>query len=941
MTYDLNQIAPEFALLAPNDVVITPNRRISAWLHRQVDAAKIKQSTRTSVWSSSTILPLSTWIDSLLEEARDSVATSVDGGDEELFKRLQKLVLSTSQEKTVWEAIIKRHGGDWIKPDGAAKQAQQAWSILNRWGEISNIEAGDVNDNTHLFQQWLVTFKAECDDNGWITKAEIPKLVEQCVEEGLVSIANQLFFYGFDDLEPGIKQVVNAFILQGSEYRHLAFKENPNQSMCLGYPDKNKELSAALTWLVTSNISNPAGSFCVVAPDIADDRSLIERLCKQLVQSQTFTHPNDNGWRDFINVSAGTPLGSYGIVADALLLLNVITKPLSREEWGVLLRSPYWGDSASTTRFARMSQLTDKLAEAKKEKLSIEFVRQISSFRHTSLDEKSQQSQDSQLDSENGVENGVEEVAEKVAEKVADSLTTLLDGISSQNVEGKKRFSDWAIIIPELLESLGWPGQRSLSSQDYQLREKFFEQVSALSLFDEVIGVSVFSDAVRKLYSALNETMFQIKTEQAPMQVLGVLEASGLYFDGVWVLSADDQHWPASPAPNPFISPHLQRSAGMPNASAEKELAYAQFILSAFPKTSSQTVFSWHEFEGDNELNASPILENIQTPENWTGIDLAAGKGTTDPFMPTVFGEKAEDRMEDLHDDVGSPLPEGVSVKGGASIVKTQALCPFKAFAEYRLRAKPAEQAEEGLSPAERGELVHKSLELFWKECGSSQRLLVLLENEALLIEMISGYVHEAMNAFNDVHKGVNEAFLSLEKNRLEALVLSWLKDIESRRTPFSVSSVEKTESLSISNLDISVKADRIDLIDDSYTVIIDYKTGQKSRASWEGERPDDPQLPLYAVSHRDTVDGIVFGIVKKGESSIKGEVDEMVSVFDGKNSTSIARIGDWPSHLTNWQSVLTTLATDFCQGFAAVDPKSKTSCQYCELTPFCRRKEG
>jgi len=129
-------------------------------------------------------------------------------------------------------------------------------------------------------------------------------------------------------------------------------------------------------------------------------------------------------------------------------------------------------------------------------------------------------------------------------------------------------------------------------------------------------------------------------------------------------------------------------------------------------------------------------------------------------------------------------------------------------------------------------------------------------------------------------------------------------------------------------------------LVEGQHTVIVDYKTGQKSRTAWKGDRPDDPQLPLYAIKHRDDVHGVVFAVVKQGGSGVKGEMDEAVSLIDGRNTTSIGKIEDWPTHVDNWDRVLTTLADDFSAGVATVDPKNKSSCDYCDLTTFCRRKE-
>ncbi len=913
MTYDLLQISPEFAHILACDVVITPNRRISAWLNRQLDHYNAQNHKVKEVWQSINIIPLSTWLDSLFDEARDIVGSSTQWVDTPIADVLSSLVLSSTQEKAVWEQVIKRQGKDWIKPDGAAKQAQQAWSVLNRWVETDDLPSWDVNDNTHLFQRWLADFKQVCQQHGWISQVESLPVIKDCIDQGILRAKGTLYFYGFDELEPAAKTVVDAFEQQSNcKPVYLAFGKTDNTSKSQSFADKDTEIEAALQWLVDSSRANPNASYCVVAPDIADDRAKIERVCKRLVQPESYSHPGLNTWRDQINVSAGSPLGSFGIVADALLLLSMLVKPMPRDEWGTLLRSPYWEVGAQ--RFSQCSVFADKLVEAKSEKLSINVVKE----RYKNLLARG----GSSSNSSNKVPEG----------EVTDPLMTTLQIAENTNVVGNKRFSEWASIIPGLLQSLGWPGRRSLSSQDFQLKEKFFEQLRMLALFDEVVGGVAFFDVIRHLKQALGEAMFQIKTEQASMQVLGVLEASGLHFDGIWVMSSDDQHWPANPAPNPFICQHLQRTKSMPNASAEKELAYASFILSAFTKTSSSTVFSWHHLEGDNEFNISPLLTmHPVDPESING-------GVAHALNTSLLA--IDNPIIEMIDNTAEALPEGVNVKGGASIIKAQALCPFRAFAVYRLGAKSVEEVEEGLSPAERGELLHLCLENFWVDCKSSEKLHVLIDQPEVMYTQISNSVSSAVERFCEQTPGLNETFLALEKKRLEKLVLYWLMNVEAKRTPFEISSLEQSETLSVSHLDVTVKADRIDLVEGQHTVIVDYKTGQKSRAAWKGDRPDDPQLPLYAIKHREDVHGVVFAVVKQGDSGLKGEMDEAVSLIEGRTTTSIGKIEDWPTHVDNWGVVLTTLADEFSAGVANVDPKNKSSCDYCELTTFCRRKE-
>ena len=85
-------------------------------------------------------------------------------------------------------------------------------------------------------------------------------------------------------------------------------------------------------------------------------------------------------------------------------------------------------------------------------------------------------------------------------------------------------------------------------------------------------------EVLRHLTQLCEETVFQAEAPQAPIQVLGALEAAGMQFDAVWLLGMDDQSWPPSAAPNPLLPARLQRELGMPHASAQRELLFARHL---------------------------------------------------------------------------------------------------------------------------------------------------------------------------------------------------------------------------------------------------------------------------------------------------------------------------------------------------------------------------
>jgi ATP-dependent helicase/nuclease subunit B len=149
-----------------------------------------------------------------------------------------------------------------------------------------------------------------------------------------------------------------------------------------------------------------------------------------------------------------------------------------------------------------------------------------------------------------------------------------------------------------------------------------------------------------------------------------------------------------------------------------------------------------------------------------------------------------------------------------------------------------------------------------------------------------------------------------------------------------------------IGGLQLHTITDRLDRLDDGRVVIVDYKTGDVSEKNWFTERMADPQLPLYSVSTKDPVAGVLFARVKKGESRYFGIADED-GIAPGVRGLAAARkvLPDCKSIeevIYFWREKLEYLAAEFKAGRAAVSPMSiHTSCRYCDIKPICRIGEA
>jgi len=338
--------------------------------------------------------------------------------------------------------------------------------------------------------------------------------------------------------------------------------------------------------------------------------------------------------------------------------------------------------------------------------------------------------------------------------------------------------------------------------------------------------------------------------------------------------------------------------------------------------------------DGDSELRPSPLFIHIPAEENSVAVV------NDSPLYTERVHQSGE--LEQLLDNVGPKAEQGHARRGSA-IFKLQAECPFRAFAELRLGVRALTEAEPGLDAAERGSLVHEMLELFWNKVQTQETLLNY--NKAELDELILQVAEQVINA-NAKSRPLTytERFRGIEQARLKRYLLQWL-DEEKKRKPFSVQDTEKKYQITVAGLSIEVKIDRIDKLEDGTLAIIDYKTGKTRLESWVGERPDDPQLPLYSIQFGDELSAVAFAQVRPGDMRFKGiarDKDQITGVQSFQKLKTSTPLEDWSSVLSYWQHNLQQLAEDYLAGKADVDPKNgNNTCRYCDLTSLCRVNES
>src|SRR5438270_13572277 len=279
--------------------------------------------------------------------------------------------------------------------------------------------------------------------------------------------------------------------------------------------------------------------------------------------------------------------------------------------------------------------------------------------------------------------------------------------------------------------------------------------------------------------------------------------------------------------------------------------------------------------------------------------------------------------MESFEDHRAPRVRPGAQ-RGGTRVLADQAACPFRAFARWRLGAEALEEPAPGLDARKRGSLLHQLMKHLWSKLKSSRSLRDDLE---------PAIAEAAAAALKELR--LEGRFAELERERLTRLAREWL-EIEKTRAPFEVAALEERRTLNVAGLELSGRIDRMDRLEKGGHALVDYKTGQARRQAWLGERPDDPQLPIYAVSAPENIAAVAFARLNPGEMAFRGFSNERNLL------PKVDLYRDWRGLLDQGRKETNALGTAFAAGDSRIDPKyALKTCRLCDLQTLCRVYEN
>ncbi|MDR0247340.1 MAG: PD-(D/E)XK nuclease family protein [Burkholderiales bacterium] len=881
--------------LAADRLLVTPNNRMARTLVRAHDAAQ--RAAGLSVWPTAQALPYAAFV-------------------EQLWRSLSTVMplpryLNARACRILWSEIIEQDAEASLlyATFGATMLAQETWRLMHLWRSAADEtpwrqwrrEGGGITHDTARFARWAGRYHERLNDCGFIDEALMPDFIARHASQ-LRGLARMWTMTGFNDHTPQALRLIEALHVAGLEIAEVpSLDEKAATGSAFQYRARSvaTELSDALSWAWQQAHCSNGGEkhgrqVAIVIPSLGAQERAVRWQVEDLLPEPALC-----------NVSLGEPLVQKALVAMALDLLTLFDRPLPIERVAALLQSPYLpGDVRSRVRRAALAR--------------------------------------------QWIERGQHEVSWRgVLMALASADPALFArwrevGNSADALPTQAATGAWPRHVLAWWQALGWPGSQTLDSVDYQVREAWRRCLEALPTLEAVTPQMKRQALAQTLRQWAAETLFQPESSEAPIQILGMLEAAGLPFDALWVTGLNSDSWPPPVEPQPLLPLAWQRANRMPHTAVDQTLAYVNRMQAQWQRMAPEVVMSYPTERDGQPTTASPLL-----------AALPLYKVPMETLQSRMV-RMSEIKLETLNDDRAPPVVrdrEGrvvEAIRHGSSVLEQQSDCPFKAFVGARLRISAWPEIDEGLSPIERGKLVHAVLQKLWQSLETQEALLAL--DVAALDQQIDAAYQDAVAEGKAITlerwRNLPSAMVAMEKEHVAGLLRAWC-DIERTRAPFRVAHTEKELTLELVGMTYTLRADRIDIlgksVEEGGVALIDYKTGRpEPTKGWFDARPSPVQLGIYALAWQALsgatapMKALVYAHLREEGAKARGMTDD-TALWPGLETVARFGFGTTEEAQQRWREIFTALTQAFLVGDARVLPRHKSVCEWCDLKPLCR----
>jgi len=379
------------------------------------------------------------------------------------------------------------------------------------------------------------------------------------------------------------------------------------------------------------------------------------------------------------------------------------------------------------------------------------------------------------------------------------------------------------------------------------------------------------------------------------LAILGPLEARLQQFDLVVLGGLNEGSWPASAADDPWFSRPMRRTLGLEQPERAIGLSAHDFAtLAASPR-----VVLTHALKAEGAPTvASRWLQRLVQLTRGLKIEEALAPRTPYQQIATALSDPGE--PERIKPPSPRPPVSARPRKLSFTEIETWVRDPYAIYAKRILRLKPLDPLDAEIGPMERGNALHRALELFVRRYPR-----VLPPDAAARLVAIADDVFDEL--------GTPKATLAIWRPRFLRAAI-WFVELErKRRAAIAESFVEIKGECAFAgpagDFILYGRADRIDRLRAGGGVILDYKTGVP---------PTDPQV-LKHLAPQLPLEGAV--LMAGGFKEI-GPLDPAELVY--VRISGGAQAGEFKPVKTDAKGIARQAAERLAKRIASFDDESK-----------------
>ena len=451
------------------------------------------------------------------------------------------------------------------------------------------------------------------------------------------------------------------------------------------------------------------------------------------------------------------------------------------------------------------------------------------------------------------------------------------------------------------------------------------------------------------VHHAIERQTFTPRRGQGGVHLVDAVAARFGAFAHVHLVGLVETDWPERPRRSVFYGAGLLASMGWPqdaDHTRDQQAAFRDLLALASVST------SLHRFqmEGDALVAASPMVELARLLPSTTTTPLAPRLTFMDEVLTTgpavdlalesepaawLTLRRARPPLDDpRYGGIVAPRsPEAYRVSRVDRFVD----CPFKYFAENVLALPDERDETAGLTPLERGTLVHDLFERFYRDWQADGRGVITADSLPEAVARFATIVREVLSTLPEADRALEETRLmgSIVGRGLAERVFELEADDGGRIVERLIEyplvgrfTFPELGGLRSRHIEIRGKADRIDVFDDGSLRIIDYKLGKMPDVD------SSVQIGVYAHTARQALEGrdgrshpvaaamyLAFGEERRLDGRLGGRDVPPAIAVEARAAgfaAAVARIeaGQFPPH-----------------------PKRPGDCQWCPVAGVCRKE--